>query len=149
VRHRLIPFVAAIAIVASACGGGTPADGPVTIETDIDPGTGIGTFVVTDGDEILGCISGTLVSTVLSDFGTGVTGTKELVCDSDDGSTLTMSFTVDEATTGPGDRNGTWSIETGTGDFAELSGSGTVSAVFSDDFSKLAETHIGEIRNDS
>jgi hypothetical protein len=156
VRHRLIPFLAAIAIAAAACGGGTPAEGPVTIETVTDLSTGIGTFTVTDGDDILECASGGLVSTLLSDFGTGVTSTQDLVCDSDNESTLTMSFTVDEATTGPGDRNGTWIIETGTGDFAELSGSGTVSVVFTDASSNAAGTHthaagthIGEIRNDS
>jgi hypothetical protein len=156
VRHRLIPFLAAIAITAAACGGGTPSEGPVTIETITDLGTGIGTFTVTDGDDILGCASGRLVSILLSDFGTGVTSTQDLVCDSDNESTLTMSITDDEATTGPGDRNGTWSIETGTGDFAELSGSGTVSVVFTDASSNVegththaAATHIGEILDDS
>lgn len=148
-RHLLAGLVAAIALTATACGSGTPTEGSVTMETVGNLANGIGAFTVTEGADILGCSAGTVLDTILDDFGTGVAGTKELTCESGDEATFTMSFTVDEETAGPGDRNGTWSIDSGTGSLAELRGSGSIAAVISDDFSQVAEALTGEIRTES
>ena len=148
-RHLLVGLVAAIALTTAACGGGAPTEGPVTIETDADLVSGIGTFTVTEGADILGCSAGTVQGRLLDDFGTGVTGAKELTCGPDDEASFTMSFTVDDEAAGPGDRNGTWSIDSGTGRLAELRGSGSMSAIFNDEFARVAETLTGEIRTES
>ena len=68
-RHLLAGLIAAIALTTAACGGDTPTEGPVTIETDADLVSGIGTFTVTEGADILGCSAGTVQGRVLDDFG--------------------------------------------------------------------------------
>ncbi|MCH8900647.1 MAG: hypothetical protein IH942_09195 [Acidobacteria bacterium] len=60
-RYQRIGYLAAILLLAAACGGDTPTAGPVTIETEIDFSTEPfhGTFEVIDGADVLGCSSGT------------------------------------------------------------------------------------------
>ena len=142
--RRWFGYLAAILLLAVACGGDTPAAGPVTIETEIDFSTEPyhGTFQVTEGSEVLGCSSGTFVDTPGDDD-----IQKDFTCEkgSKDGN-FTAVFVPDPETPGPGDENGPWSISVGTEDFAGLIGDGDFSVVFApDDAPRGVETLTGDI----
>jgi len=130
VRYQRVGYLAAILLVAAACGDDTPNAGPVTIETEINMAAidartwpaFRGTFEVTEGADILGCSTGTFVDTrrdgdIRRRF-TCETGTKE--------GRFTAVVDTREIP-GPGDLNGPWSILEGTGDFTGLQGEGDLS----------------------
>ena len=69
--RRWFGYLAAILLLAVACGGDTPTAGPVTIKTDIDRTVSPlhGTFEVTVGADVLGCSSGAVVQMNSETFG--------------------------------------------------------------------------------
>jgi hypothetical protein len=100
--------------------GATQPAGPVTIETVIDFSTFPfeGTFVVTEGDDILGCASGTFID---MQRGFGVVE-KIFECDSANGMFIFI-FT-------PFVRNPRWEAWAGAGAFAGIRGRGRFSIEF-------------------
>ena len=143
VRYQRVGYLAAILLVAAACGDDTPKAGPVTIETEIDFSAEPfqGTFEVTEGADILGCSSGTFSDTPRADD-----IRKDLTCEtgSNEG-TFTAVFIPDPDTPGPGDENGPWSILESTGAFTGLQGGGDFSVVYADDAPTGVETLTGDI----
>jgi hypothetical protein len=128
--------LAAILLLAVACGGDTPTAGPVTIETDVDRSVSPlqGTFEVTVGADVLGCSSGTLVSMNSETF-----GKKDHVMTCESGSNAgTFTIVYD-----PGDLSN-WSVLESADDFAGLQGEGHVSWVLPS-ASTLVETFTGDI----
>lgn len=101
---------------------GTPPDGPVTIVTAIDFSSFpfSGTFEVTDGDDILGCPSGTF-----TDFPRGFGVIQKVFSCTGGTGTFTFLFVP-----GPGNANGHWEAWKATGAFVGLHGRGDFSVVF-------------------
>ncbi|MCZ6739211.1 MAG: hypothetical protein O7C01_05480 [Actinobacteria bacterium] len=137
-------YLAAILLLAAACGDDTPAAGLVTIETEIDFSSEPygGTFEVTEGADILGCSGGTFVdSPQTNDI------KKLLTCTSgSNAGTFTIVFAPGEYDSGPGDDNGPWSILEGTDDFTSLEGGGAFWVIYDpNDLPKGVETMTGEI----
>jgi hypothetical protein len=117
--------------------------GTITITTHIDFSAEPyhGTFEVTEGPEVLGCVSGSFVDTP-----TASAVLKKLTCES---GTRSGTFTVEfnpQNIPGPGDENGPWTIKEGTADFAELSGGGDFSVINDDAAQSGVETLTGEIQ---
>ncbi len=134
--RRWFGYLAAILLLAAACGGDTPAAGPVTIETEIDLiGTPHGTFKVTVGADVLGCSSGTFVDMP----GTPVKTNKVMTCESgSNAGTFTILFDP------PGGLD--WSVLESSDDFAGLQGGGDFSWVLDQNNSaKGEETVTGDI----
>ena len=134
--RRWFGYLAAILLLAVACGDDTPTAGPVTIETDIDRSASPinGTFEVTDGADVIGCSSGTVVQMQSETF-----GARDYVMTCESGSN-TGTFTI---VSGAGD-SFNWSVLESSDDFAGLLGRG----VFAFDLpspTTLTETFTGAI----
>lgn len=103
-----------------------PPSGPVTIETLIDfsrfPFSG--TFQVTEGDDILGCLSGTFI-----DFPRAAGIIEKVFTCSSGGGSFIFLFRPGPSP-GPGAANGHWAAWKATGAFAGLRGQGDFSLVF-------------------
>ncbi|MEE9413771.1 MAG: hypothetical protein V3V01_00710 [Acidimicrobiales bacterium] len=116
--------------------------GTVAIEAtpDFTGDVVVGTFVVSEGDEILGCSAGSF-----EDAGSPLGIDRILTCNSGARSgTINIRFNPVEAP-GPGDLNGPWEVRSATGGFSGLGGGGDFSVTFSDDDSAGTESLIGEI----
>jgi hypothetical protein len=98
-----------------------PISGPVTIETLVDfttePTTGA--FEVTEGEDTLGCSSGTFYDTF--DFDTEDV-TRNMSCSEGDTGAFIMVFDPDGHDTGPGEENGPWRIVGGDGSLHRSTG---------------------------
>ena len=137
---------ACLTVSCSSDGDTSETDGPVavTIEFEFDisppPAPSVGTFVVTDGADALGCEDGTAT------VGAGPTPeTVENVMECDDG-TITVHF---DAVPDPDDENlvtGPWNVFEGTGAFEELSAGGEMASEFDRDASTSTMTLTGEVR---
>lgn len=117
-------------------------EGAVTIAAvaDFTGEVVVGTFVVNEGDEILGCFAGRF-----EDVGGPLGVDRTLSCDTGSRSgSITVRFEPEEAP-GPGDLNGPWDVRGATGDFVGLAGSGDFSVTFSADGSSGTESLTGEI----
>lgn len=107
--------------------GADSGDGAIIIESEVgfaaEPP--VGTFVVAEGAELLGCRSGSV------EHADGIPNSTEVfTCeDGDSAGTLTIVWTVIPESEGPGDFNGPWEVLDATGDFAGLTGGGLGSAV--------------------
>lgn len=135
-------LVAALAVACGDDGDPAPTSGSVTIAAE-NPDTSVrppvGSFEVTAGSDVLGCMEGTFVDS----FGLGLK--KELTCTSGTRQgTFTVLIDIDDAADGPGDANGFWSVDEGTGDFAMLDGGGDFS-LFGEGYPASRETLTGEI----
>jgi hypothetical protein len=131
--------LAAILVLAVACGGDAPTAGPVTIETDIDrsaspsEGTFEGTFEVTVGADVIGCSSGTLVRMQAETFGWS---DEMMTCEAGPNTgTFTITYR-DELTD--------WSVLESSDDFTGLQGVGRLTFVFPD-ANSVEETFTGDI----
>jgi hypothetical protein len=131
--------LAAILLLAVACGGDTPTAGPVTIETDIDRSASPiqGTFEVTVGADVLGCSSGTLVQMQSETFGKR---DNVMTCESGpNAGTFTIVYSPD---------NFNWNVLESSDDFAGLQGEGGLTWVLPS-ANTLAETFTGDIEYNS
>ncbi len=143
------PAATTPAAAANVGGGAEPSPsttqpsiaGQLLIEAtpDFNGGQVVGPFEVAEGADMLGCEAGSFVDTEVS------TGVRRLMtCESGDRTgTITVHF-VPGDDPGPGDANGPWIIEAGTGDFAGLRGDGDFSVVFDDATRSGAETLSGD-----
>jgi hypothetical protein len=120
----------AVSVAVVSAAQGTPGSS-VTIVTAIDFSTEppSGTFTVPVGSGALGCSGGTFVDAFVVGFG-GVQ--KNLTCTNGSGAgdTFVIQFHPTFNVPGPGDLNGPWSVQDGSGDFAKLHGAGDFSVVF-------------------
>ena len=114
--RRSFGYLAAILLLAVACGDDTPTTGPVTIETDIDRSASPinGTFEVTVGADVLGCSSGTVVQMQSETF-----GKRDNVMTWESGPN-TGTFTIGEGSEDLDD----WSVLESSDDFTGLQGEG-------------------------
>ncbi len=119
-RSLAVVFIPFLLIGTVSVTGATQPAGPVTIVTEIDFSTFpfSGTFVVTEGDDILGCASGTFVD---MQRGFGVVE-KIFTCGS--GSEMFIFLFT------PFVRNPHWEAWAGTGAFAGIHGRGRFSIEF-------------------
>ena len=127
------------AVAAPATSNG----GAITIETVVDLSgvPEVGTFVVTEGAEVLGCSNGTLEGVEQI---AGIAS--ELTCESGPKSgVITLLFFPGDGP-GLGDLNGPWNVEDATGDFAGLEGEGDWWTVEDPDSPAADDTYTGEIR---
>jgi hypothetical protein len=111
------------------------------LETEIDFSAEpySGTFEVTEGAEILGCVSGSFVDTLSAsgDF-------KELTCESGERSrTFTIEFNPPNVWMA--EWTGPWTVKEGRDDFSGLSGGGEFQAVFDLEDQSGVEIYTGEI----
>ncbi len=134
--RRWFGYLAAILLLAVACGGDTPTAGPVTIETDIADLSASpisGTFEVTVGADVLGCFSGTLAVMESEKFGWFDT---VMTCES---GPKTGTFTITDG--GP---QFDWSVLESSDDFAGLQGVGRMTFVLPSP-TTAEETYTGDI----
>lgn len=147
----LIGVLAAVLAGVASPASATPPQGPVTIVTDIDFTSDpfSGTFVVTDGAELLGCSEGTFV-----DWPSGINPpsggalAKYFTCDSPGSGGFVANFQTWTGKSGPGEGNGNWNVTGGTGDFARLHGQGDFWVVLSEGGLSGVETLTGSIHFD-
>ncbi len=114
--------------------------GALTINTEarFNGETVVGTFVVDEGADVLGCQDGTFEDAVPGPVGID----RIFTCGSGDRSgTILVRFDFDES---DGGVVGLWEVQGATGDFVGLSGGGDFSANLSD-----MESFVGEISYDS
>jgi len=147
VTISVIVIMVLFVLVAPGLAG--PPAGSVVIEGTVDLSSDlyIGTFEVTEGENLLGCSSGTFV-----DFPAGSVPptpgriAKVFSCADGGTGTFTANFQPLASVPGPGDRNGHWNFTGATGDFVGLHGQGDFSAVF-DTFppTTISETISGVI----
>ena len=128
-------------LVAVASCGPSPQKGTITLETEIDFSAEpySGTFEVTEGAELLGCVSGSFVDTLSAsgDF-------KELTCESGERSgTFTIEF--DPPNVWMAEPSGPWTVKEGTDDFSGLSGGGEFQGIFDLEDQSGVSTYTGEI----
>ncbi|MEE8406281.1 MAG: hypothetical protein V3S32_03955 [Acidimicrobiia bacterium] len=138
--RRWFGYLAAILLLATACGDDTPTAGPVTIQTDIDRSASPiqGTFEVTVGADVLGCSSGTVVQMQSETFGKR---DNVMTCESgSNAGTFTIIYDPDDTPK--------WNVLESSGDFAGLQGEGGLSWVLPSP-SSLAETFTGDIEYNS
>ena len=112
-----------IVLLVAACGDDTPTAGTVTIETegDLIADDPAGSFEVTEGAEILGCSSGSWVTTDVTRLFPGVEVTRLFTCESGSKTgTFTLSFVPESA-------GALWTMVEGTEDFEGLQGGGDMS----------------------
>ena len=161
-RWSVLSVSMVIAFIAAACsGGGTSTDPSDSTASNNDPveapeldgaltiraqarfngETVVGTFVVKDGADVLGCELGTF-----EDFAPGPLGIdRSFTCDSGDRSgTILVRFDFGQPSD-QGDLDGPWEVQGATGDFVGLSGSGDFSATTSGGM----ESFVGEISYDN
>jgi hypothetical protein len=136
-------WVVIACLVAVASCGPSPQKGTITLETEIDFSAEpySGTFEVTEGAELLGCVSGSLVVTTSasSDF-------KELRCESGERSgTFTIEFNPPNVWMA--EWTGPWTVKEGTDDFSGLSGGGELQAIIDLEDQSGVEIHTGEIEH--
>ena len=132
--RRWFGYLAAILLLAAACGGDTPTAGPVTIETKVDRSESPlqGTFEVTVGADVLGCSSGTLVSMNSETFGKD---DHVMTCESGpNAGTFTIIYDFSESR---------WNVLESSDDFAGLQGEGRMSFVLGE--TTVEETFTGDI----
>jgi hypothetical protein len=148
--RRTVLFLALVALVlAPTSASATAPQGPVTIETEIDFSTDpfSGTFVVTEGEGLLGCSHGTFV-----DYGAGINPpsggglAKYFTCAGPGSGGFVANFQTWTGKSGPGEGNGNWNVTSGTGDFAKLHGRGDFWVVTAGDSGE--ETLTGSIHFD-
>ena len=141
---RMAGLLTVLVFVAAACSDDQPAAGPVTIETQIpmtEEGAPIGTFEVTEGAEVLGCVSGSFADEV-SQVGDLVEVTKVMTCESGEREgTFNVAFTPEP---GPGiTQISTWTVAQPTGGFTGLQGAGDM--VMEPTETGATETFTGDI----
>jgi hypothetical protein len=138
---------ACLLVSCSSDDDSSETDGPVavTIEFEFElsppPTPSLGTFVVTDGADALGCDTGTAT---ISEGPTPETVENLMECD--DG-TITVHF---DAVPDPDDANrvtGPWNVFEGTGVFEDLSAGGEMASEFDRDASSSTMTLTGEVRD--
>lgn len=116
--------------------GADSGDGDITIEFELDMAAEetVGTFVVADGAQLLGCSSG------LVDIAGGIPRTTTaFTCeDGDREGILTLAWAVDSESEGPGDSNGLWEVLDATDDFAGLTGDGLGSVMVKGDIANFS-----------
>ncbi len=97
-------------------------DGAITIEFEVDFAVEpiVGTFVVSEGADLLGCSSGSVEQVE------GIPRiTQAFTCENGDREgTFTFAWSVIPESEGPGDFNGPWEVLDAAGDFAGLTGDG-------------------------
>ena len=134
--NRVIVLLAVFVVAATGCSDDAATAGPVTIETEIrfaEEGIA-GTFVVTEGTDVLGCMSGSFADVDFVEVGDLVDVTKVLTCESGEREgSFSVVFTPDENAPGPGEQNGPWTVTEATGDFTGLQGGGDFSFVATSD----------------
>jgi hypothetical protein len=125
-RFGLLALV--LLLLTAACSDDTPKEGPVTIENQVDFSFRpvAGSFVVTEGADVLGCSSGAFVDAGSPDTGiqrvyTGDSGSNE--------GSFTASFNFEAEEFEESD-NGTWTVVEGSDDFVDLQGSGDWTIVY-------------------
>ena len=118
-------------LLTAACSDDTPKEGPVTIENQVDFSFRpvAGTFVVTEGADVLGCSSGAFVDSGSPD--TGIERVYTCESGSNEGS-FTTSFNFEAEELEESD-NGTWTVVEGSDDFVDLQGGGDWSIVYPTD----------------
>ena len=137
--RRSFGYLAAILLLAVACGGDTPTAGPVTIETALDRTLSpiSGTFEITVGADVLGCSSGTVVSMNSETFGKT---DNVMTCESGpNAGTFTIIHDAGDTSR--------WNVLESSDDFAGLQGEGRISFVLGE--TTVAETYTGDIENTS
>jgi hypothetical protein len=139
-KQSFVCVVIACLVAVASCGP-SPQKGTITLETEIDFSAEpySGTFEVTEGAELLGCVSGSFVDTISAsgDF-------KELTCESGERSgTFTIEF--DPPNVWMAEPSGPWTVKEGTDDFSGLSGGGEFQAVFDLEDQSGVSTYTGEI----
>ncbi len=102
--------------------GAESGDGAITIEFEVDFASEpiVGTFVASEGADLLGCSSGSVEQVE------GIPRiTQAFTCDGGDrAGTFTFAWSVIPDSEGPGDFNGPWEVLDANGDFAGLTGDG-------------------------
>ena len=135
--------VVIVCLVAVASCVPSPQKGTISLVTEIDFSAlpYHGTFEVTDGAEILGCVSGSFVDTLSAsgDF-------KELTCESGERSgTFTIEFNPPNVWMA--EWTGPWTVKEGTDDFSGLSGGGEFQAIFDLEAQSGVEIYTGQIED--
>lgn len=157
-RRRVGPLATAATIgvvfvlIIAACGSDdsdqqepeTGADA-VTIELDADTSTQevFGSFRVAEGGVTVGCTAGRFFSSPPQDDGT-VSAT--LTCESGPGEgELKLRFEPTPVAGAVDEFEGPWSFEPGTGDFADLTGGGELTAQSDPAAGTINQTMTGEV----
>jgi len=143
-RRSLILVIAMMFFVA-ACSDDAPAAepvadaptaGPIIFKADIDSSASpvVGTFDVTSGADVLGCSSGTLERTTLTEY----TFSDVMTCES---GSKTGTFTTQHSFSGLFD----WDVQSSSDDFVGLQGEGSWVFVKTGT-SSTVETNTGDIK---